>query len=179
MKAFLCNLFKKTLLCLWFLCVAFPILLFLERPPVSIYQDRYIEPKKVYPGDEITINIKASMTKDCPAEVLRVITDSTGRQFPYEIDERPKRESYPVKKIVPIGVYPGPAEYQATIYWQCNWVQRLFLSIGRPAWYPFIVKPPNISFEVLPTPEQLPMLEKQGKIYIEPTPSTAFMELSE
>lgn len=169
MKRFLWNLFKKTALCLWFLAVAMPILLFLERPPVSVYQDRDVEPKQVLPGEEITILIKASMSKDCPAQVLRVITDSTGRTFPFELEDRPKRESYPVKKIVPIGVYPGPAEYQATVYWQCNWVQRMMLAIGKPQWYPFIVKPPAIPFEILPTPEQLPMLEKQGKLDTRPS----------
>lgn len=177
MKMFLWNMFKKTLLCIWFIAVAFPIFMFFEKPPVSVYQDRSIEPASVYPGEDIIVNIKASMSKDCPAQVLRVITDSTGRTFPFELEDRPKRESYPVKKTVPIGSYPGTAEYQATIYWQCNWVQRMFLRMGKPSWYPFIVQPPAIPFEIKATAQQMPMLEKQGKLeLLEPTAS---MEISE
>lgn len=140
-----------TLQCLWFLTVALPIMLYLERPPVSIYSDRSIEPAKVYPGQEITINIKAALSKDCPAEVLRTITDASGRPFDFELEARPKRESYPVKKIVPLGAYPGKAEYQATVFWKCNWVQEIF---------PYKVVPPPIEFEILKAPEQnLPLLQ--------------------
>lgn len=174
MRAWLWNLFKKTLLCIWFITVAFPIFMFFEKPPVSVYQDRKIEPSKLLPGEEFTIHISASMSKDCPADVRREVTDSTGRPIDLGITPRPKRESYPVTMTVPIGAFPGPAEYQATIYWQCNWVQKLFLSFGSPSWYPFVVKPPPIPFEILPTPEQLPLLEKQGKInyLISPTDTT-------
>lgn len=156
------KLFILTLQCLWFLAVAIPIMLYFERPPVSVYVDRSIEPAKVYPGEEITINIKAAKTKDCPAVVYRELHDSSGRVFTFDPEPRPKQETFPVKKVVPIDAFPGPAEYHATLEWSCNWVQKFF---------PRVVDQPPISFEIMPTPEQMPLLEKQGKLeYYDTTP---------
>ena len=101
MKAFLWKLLKLTAACIWFIAVSFPIMMYFERAPVTVYTDRSITPAKVYPGDEITVNISAGMSKDCSAIVYRTIHDSTGRVFSFDPEPRPKRQSYPVKKIVP------------------------------------------------------------------------------
>lgn len=157
------RLFILTLQCVWFLMVAIPIMLYFERPPVTLYAKREITPEKVYPGEEITINIDAPLTKDCPAMVYRSIHDSSGRVFTFDPEMRPSKQTYPVKKVVPIDSFPGPAEYNATLEWSCNWVQSFF---------PRIVVQPPIPFMILPKPEQLPLLEKQGKLeFYESTPS--------
>lgn len=153
---FVWRVIKLTLQCLWFLAIAIPIFQFLERPPVpQLYLKREImnPDKKVAPGGTLIISIAAPMTKDCDGKVLRVITDSTGREFPFAIEPRPQREEYPVELTVPLGVFPGKAEYFATIYWSCNWVQQ---------WFPKEIKQPPLEFEILPAEGQISNPAQQG-----------------
>lgn len=160
MKTFLKKLFILTLQCMWFMAIGLAILMYLERPPISTYGKREIlnPGKKVAPGGVLIISISAQMTKDCEADVIRVITDSTGREYPFAIEPRPRREEYPVELTIPLGVYPGKAQYWARIYWRCNWVQQ---------WFPKEVKQPPIEFEILPAEGQFPQSDQQG-IYMLP-----------
>lgn len=154
-----------TLQCFWFLCIAIPILMYLERPPVTTYGKREImnPGKKVAPGGVLMVSIAAPMSKDCDGEVERIITDSTGREYPFAREERPHREEYPVEITVPLGTYPGPAQYWARVYWSCNWIQRFF---------PRVVIQPPIEFEILPVEGQVPLSEQQGIYMLPPDPTS-------
>lgn len=172
MKALILRIIKLTAMCLYFLAIAMPILMFLERPPVQQqYGKREIlnNGRKVAPGEQLKIHIAAVMTKDCEGQVIRIITDSTGREFPFAIEDRPRSEDYVVEVTVPLGSYPGPAQYWGRIYWACNWVQR---------WFPKEVKQPPLDFEIVPAEGQLPIPEQQG-IYETPIKKSEYAKVQQ
>lgn len=150
------KLIVLTLQCLWFLAIAMPIMLYLERPPVSNYNKREIDPStlRVAPGQDLKINISANISnKECDAMVVRTITDSTGRPFEFASELRPQQVSYQIELTVPLGTYPGPAQYTAKIFWSCNFMQN---------WFPKIITQSPLLFEILPADGQLPMPQQQG-----------------
>lgn len=172
---FIKRMIILTLQCLWFLAIAIPIFMYLERPPVAQYSIRQIVNEdgslppigtlaKVAPGETLYIHIKALLTKDCPGEVVRIITDSTGREYPFEREERPVADEYVIEKTVPLGAYPGEAEYWGKVYWKCNWIQNIF---------PKEITQPPLKFEILPAKGQLPNPEQQGIFMQDPNKLSA------
>lgn len=162
------KLITLTLQILYFLAVGLPILMYLEKPPVSSYSKREIDPTtlKVAPGEEVKINISAPIAnKECDAKVIRTITDATGRAFDFAPEQRPIMETYQVPLTVPLGAYPGEAEYSATIYWSCNFVQKFF---------PTVVVQKPLKFEIIPADGQLPNPEQQGIFMVPQSKSDAF-----
>lgn len=162
------KMITLTLHVLYFLAIGLPILMYLEKPPVSTYARREIDPKtlKVAPGEEVLINISAAVAnKECDGKVVRTITDSTGRSFDFAPEPRPLLETYTVPLTVPLGAYPGEAEYSATIYWSCNFVQKFFPTV--------IVQKP-LKFEIIPAAGQLPNPEQQGIFMVPQSKSDAF-----
>lgn len=154
------KIFILTLQCLWFIAIALPIMLYLERPPTTIGGKREIlnPDRKVAPGGVLMLHITAPLSKYCPGEVVRIITDSTGREYPFAKEPRPNRDDYNVEVVIPLGVYPGKAEYWAKRYWQCNWVQKFF---------PREDEQDKLEFEIIPADGQMQLDGQQG-IYMLP-----------
>lgn len=165
-KTYFRKIISLTLQCLWFLAIALPILMYLERPPVSSYKVREItNPIKpgetlpsVAPGETLHMRFQATINKECPGTVIRTILDSSGRPFNFVEEPRPELEAYPIDLIVPLGTFPGPAQYFARVRWRCNWVQE---------WFPKEVRQPPLDFIVEPAPGQVLIPEQQG-IYVMP-----------
>ena len=165
--SFLKRVTILTLQCLWFLTVAIPIMMYFERPPVSTYRVREIEKPIVAPGETLKIKIAATLSKDCPGSVIRIITDSTGKPVEFAEEPRPEFETYTVLLVVPLGSFPGPAKYGARVFWRCNWIQE---------WFPREVSQPPIPFEITPVDGQLPLPGQQG-IYQAPITKSEFARL--
>ncbi len=120
-----------------------------DRTPPIVYEDGKALADSVPQGGSISIQFQVFRTRICDGDAERWITDSDGvrHSIPsYTVSGSPPllagREVYVRRITIPDSIVLGPASYQVTLEFSCNWIHRLG--------YPIIVKSPPILFEITP-----------------------------
>lgn len=85
---------------------------------------------EVYPGGEFSIRYNVQWNSTCRITGYRFIIDSAGQQYTVAPDTRfispSDAPEFTISIPIPSSAQPGRASYRATLFYECNPLQRLF-----------------------------------------------------
>jgi pimeloyl-ACP methyl ester carboxylesterase len=116
-----------------------------DREPPIAYRSMTARPAVVYPGDVIRIEHKAIRFRSCQTRVIRYLFDSAGGRYVVPDLGFPARtlpigdDEFTVTLLVDPKMAEGPAYYQATRQYRCNWTHYFWPIETGPFRAPFTV----------------------------------------
>lgn len=117
-----------------------------DRQPIGTSTSEVLTPT-VEPGGEFTIRYRTQWSGTCRVTGYRFIIDSAGQQYTVAPDTRfvspQDTPEFTISVPIPKGAQEGPAVYRATLFYECNPLQRLF---------PLERKVTDRTFTILPGP---------------------------
>lgn len=125
----------------------------LDRHPVVLLDPTksYITPTQASSGQAVTITWSAIEKRNCDGVVVPRVIDNAGRVFEYAHIPTvyhdlliPGARSFSKSLVLPLGMAPGKARYEAVVIRWCNWAQRLI--------WPMVDSPFPIYFEAAAIP---------------------------
>lgn len=122
--------------------VIYVLILWSDRPPELAIKGR-VENPVVKAGADLIVHNRLARPVDCASWWHRYIYDADGTQIVGFSEYRPIAAPQEYKRTIRIpdgSTKPGKATYQATIFWECNWVQHI---------WPKEVDLPSIEIEIV------------------------------
>lgn len=120
----------------------------IDRNP-STYGRGEILTHEVYPGGEFSIRYNVQWNSTCRITGYRFIIDSAGQQYTVAPDTRfispSDAPEFTISIPIPLSAQPGPATYRATLFYECNPLQRMFPLERQVADRPFTILPSKSS----------------------------------
>jgi hypothetical protein len=130
-------------------CVLTFLVQILDRHPVVLLDasKSYISPSPAKAGDTVWITWSAIERRNCEGIVIPRVIDRAGRVFEYAYSPTvyhdllsPAARTFSKPFILPVGMAPGLARYEAVVRRWCNWEQKYF--------WPMVDEPFPIYFDV-------------------------------
>lgn len=130
----------------------------IDRQPIGASRSEVLTPV-VSPGGEFTIKYHTQWNSTCRVTGYRFVIDSAGQQYMVAPDTRfvapTDSPEFTISVPIPKAAQPGQAVYRATLFYECNPLQK---------WFPLERSIADRTFTILPP-------EPQAEVGVNPCPS--------
>lgn len=135
----------------------------IDRQPIGASSSEVLTPV-VSPGGEFTIKYHTRWNSTCRVTGYRFVIDSAGQQYMVAPDTRfvspADTPEFTISVPIPKAAQPGQAVYRATLFYECNPLQKWFPLERTIADRTFTILPPSLPEEatgVNPCPSSQPV----------------------